>query len=209
MSRNGYLTWHPKTQQDLSYLNRDLSKVIVIDSHAPHLKKQPENAIILPKWDGNPKDRTLLQLIPFLEFVSGLGMDDARSVLKSYEGTYIPVEFAKREQRMRERHAAVLEEEQKKKPKYSISGLASLLGLKPQPTFEGLESGPYDSNKMILDQLRERGRKQYEFLEREIRVNGDKFLAEMAEEEEKFRQEQVKGMQNSFFSFLGVQNDKQ
>lgn len=181
----------------------------MLDSHAPHLKKNPENAIILPKWQGNPKDRTLLQLIPFLEFVSGLGINDVRSVLKSYEGSFIPAEFARREQRMRERHAQALVEEKNKKPKYSISGLAKLLGLKPQPTFEGLESGPYDSDKMILDQLRERGRRQFEFLENEIRVNGEKFLAEMAEEEEKFRQEQTKGMQNSFFSFLGVQNDKQ
>jgi import inner membrane translocase subunit TIM50 len=35
-------------QHDLSYLNRDLSKVIIIDTNAKHVRDQPENAIILP-----------------------------------------------------------------------------------------------------------------------------------------------------------------
>lgn len=53
--------------KDLSYLNRDLSKVILLDSHPEHASAQPENAIILPKWTGDPKDKGLVAIIPFLE----------------------------------------------------------------------------------------------------------------------------------------------
>ncbi|EER29573.1 mitochondrial inner membrane protein required for protein import [Coccidioides posadasii str. Silveira] len=193
--------------KDLSYLNRDLSKVILIDTHEPHAKRQPENAIILPKWNGDPKDRSLVALIPFLEYVAGMGMDDVRTVLKSFEGTYIPAEFARREKIMREKFEQQLAEERAKRPKHSIGSIASLFGIKPMgtaidgldhSTTEGLEQG-----KMLWDQIRERGQKQYQLIEKEIQENGEKWLAEMAAEEEKMRDEQMKGMKNSFTSFFG------
>ena len=56
--------------KDLSYLNRDLSKVILLDTHPEHVKPNPENAIVLPKWTGDPKDRGLIAMIPFLECTS-------------------------------------------------------------------------------------------------------------------------------------------
>lgn len=53
--------------QDLSYLNRDLSKVVLLDTNPDHASLQPENAIIIPKWDGTPGDKGLIDMIPFLE----------------------------------------------------------------------------------------------------------------------------------------------
>lgn len=53
--------------KDLTYLNRDLSKVILLDTHPEHASAQPENAIIVPKWEGDAKDRGLVAMIPFLE----------------------------------------------------------------------------------------------------------------------------------------------
>ncbi len=53
--------------QDLSYLNRDLSKVIVLDTVPDHVKLQSENAVIVPKWKGEPNDHGLIAMIPFLE----------------------------------------------------------------------------------------------------------------------------------------------
>lgn len=53
--------------QDLSYLNRDLSKVVLLDTNPDHASLQPENAIIIPKWDGTPGDKGLVDMIPFLE----------------------------------------------------------------------------------------------------------------------------------------------
>jgi import inner membrane translocase subunit TIM50 len=59
--------------KDLSYLNRDLSKVIAIDTVASKYSANPDNAIIVPKWraDGSSGEAGgLVGLIPFLECTS-------------------------------------------------------------------------------------------------------------------------------------------
>lgn len=56
--------------KDLSYLNRDLSKVIVLDTHANHVRTHPENAIVMSPWKGEvggPEAKGLVEMIPFLE----------------------------------------------------------------------------------------------------------------------------------------------
>ena len=56
--------------KDLQRLGRDLKHVIAIDSDPRSLQMQPENGIILKKWDPNTQkdDNSLLQLIEFLEY---------------------------------------------------------------------------------------------------------------------------------------------
>lgn len=187
-------------------MNRDLSKVIMIDTKEEHARLQPENAIILNKWQGDSKDKKLVALIPFLEYIAGMGIDDVRQVLKSFEGTDIPIEFAKREKAMRERFQKEVAEEQKNKPRVSVGSLATALGLKSNRTLDG-EQTPSEGlaqGKMLWDQIRERGQKNYEMIDREIRENGEKWLAEMAAEEDKFREEQMKSMKGSFTSMFGA-----
>ncbi|KAJ5185066.1 NLI interacting factor [Penicillium cf. griseofulvum] len=191
--------------KDLQYLNRDLSKVILIDTKEEHARYQPENAIVLDKWTGDPKDKTLVALIPFLEYLAGMGVEDVRTVLKSFDGTPIPAEFAKREKAMRERFEKELAEEQKKKPSRGLGNFAAALGLKSSATLNG-EQTPSEGlaqGKMLWDQIRERGQKNYEMIESEIRANGEKWLAEMAAEEEKARQEQMQSMKGSFTGMFG------
>ncbi|KAF2274340.1 NIF-domain-containing protein [Westerdykella ornata] len=194
--------------KDLSYLNRDLSKTIIIDTDPAHVKLQPENAIILPKWKGDPRDKGLVALIPFLEYLAMMGVPDVRQAIKSFEGKDIATEFALREARAREEFQKELEARKSKKPKFSAgNAIMGALGLKGQPTgmtlgdghsvSEGLEQG-----KMLSDQFRERGQKQYEAMEKEIRENGERWLKEMAEEEKKFMEEQMKGMKQGMFGFL-------
>ncbi|KAJ5384851.1 NLI interacting factor [Penicillium concentricum] len=192
--------------KDLQYLNRDLSKVILIDTKEEHARYQPENAIVLDKWTGDPKDKTLVALIPFLEYLAGMGVEDVRTVLKSFDGTPIPAEFAKREKAMRERFEKELAEEQKKKPSRGLGNFAAALGLKSSATLNG-EQTPSEGlaqGKMLWDQIRERGQKNYEMIESEIRANGEKWLAEMAAEEEKARQEQMQSMKGSFTGMFGA-----
>lgn len=196
--------------QDLSYLNRDLSKVIIIDTKEEHTRLQPENAIVLDKWHGDPKDKRLVALIPILEYMAGMGVDDVRTVLKSFEGTDIPIEFAKREKAMRERFEKELAEEQKKRPRRGVGNLAAALGLKSGRTLDG-EQSPSEGlaqGKMLWDQIHERGQKNYEMIDREIRENGPKWLAEMSAEEEKMKQEQIDSMKGSFFSMFGAGGNK-
>ncbi|KAL2814539.1 HAD-like domain-containing protein [Aspergillus cavernicola] len=191
--------------KDLSYLNRDLSKVIIIDTKEEHTRLQPENAVILDKWNGNPKDKTLVALIPFLEYLAGMGVEDVRPIIKSFEGQNIPVEFSKREKAMRERFEKELEEEQKKRPRKSVGSLASAFGLKSARTMDGEQSPSQglQEGKMLWDQIRERGQKNYEMIDKEIKENGEKWLAEMAAEEEKLRLEQMESMKGSLTGFLG------
>ncbi|KAI9826991.1 MAG: hypothetical protein M1819_007085 [Sarea resinae] len=194
--------------KDLSYLNRDLSKVLLIDTEAGHARLQPENAIILPKWTGQPQDKELVSLIPFLEYLATMGFDDTRKVLESFKDAHIPTEFARREAIARENFEKQMAEERAKRPKRSMGGLVgSLLGIKPPGAgIDGMEQTPaeaFEQGKMLQDQIRERGQKQYEILEREIRENGEKWLKEMAAEEEKAKEEQMKGVKQTFAGVFG------
>lgn len=53
--------------KDLRFLNRNLKNVIAIDFDSENLKFTPYNAIIIPEFSGDVKDRELLNLIPFLK----------------------------------------------------------------------------------------------------------------------------------------------
>ena len=52
--------------QDLHYLNRDLSKVIMIDWKKESVSTNPENAFLLKQYTGADKDTTLGELAEFL-----------------------------------------------------------------------------------------------------------------------------------------------
>ncbi|KIH93258.1 hypothetical protein SPBR_02663 [Sporothrix brasiliensis 5110] len=195
--------------KDLSYLNRDLSKVIIIDSNASHVRAQPENAIVLPKWEGNPKDTDLVALIPFLEYVYTMQYGDVRKVLKSFEGKDIPTEFARREAIARAEFEKQLASQRRGRPKQGsgggIGGLGALLGLKSNnmsvmvPADGELNvAEQLAQGKMLQDIARERGQRTYEMMEKEIRENGEKWLKEEAAMQEKMQQEAMQNMKQSF-----------
>lgn len=183
----------------------------MIDTVPGHVKLQPENAIILPKWTGDPNDKDLVSLIPFLEYIAAMGFDDTRTVLKSFEGKHIPTEFAAREAQARERFHTQIAADRAKKPRRSGVGLlGNALGIKPMPgaidpmTGEAISfSEGFDQGKMLQDQVRERGQKQYEILEREIRENGAKWLEEMKADEKKMNEEAMNGMKAGVTSWFG------
>jgi len=145
-------------------------------------------------------------LIPFLEYVASMDFTDIREVLKSFAGKQIPTEFASREAVARERFQQQLAEERAKRPKRSGVGLlGSALGIKPMAA-DGMEqsfSEGFAQGKTYQDQVRERGQKGYEMLEKEIRENGEKMLKEMAAEEKMLQEEAMKGMKSSVLGFLG------
>lgn len=176
-------------------MNRDLKKVLIIDTDPHHVKHQPENAIILPKWKGDPQDQTLIQLIPFLEYLATMGFEDAREVLKSFEGTYIPAEFARREKILRAKFEAEQAEKQKKRPRKTLGSLSSMLGMSGRNPdgFQNPDEAMAEG-KMPWDQIRERGQKQYMELEKKIREEGEKWLAERDAEEKRFQEEAMKNM---------------
>lgn len=171
------------------------------------MRAQPENAIVLPKWTGDPKDNGLVALIPFLEFIHTMEYKDVRKVIKSFEGTEIPVEFARREAIARAEHKKRLEAI-RGKPAASGGGgmgwLTGMLGLKPSNMSlvvapEG-EENPQEalvSGKMLQDIARERGLRNYQHIEEELRKNGEQWLKEDQEMMEKASKEAMKNMQSS------------
>jgi len=63
--------------KDISRLNRDLNAVVVIDDDFDSVCDQPENAILVSRWEGDLDDTELLDLIPFLK-----GLDKNRKAGK-------------------------------------------------------------------------------------------------------------------------------
>lgn len=53
--------------KDLSTLNRDLSKVIMLDNDPDSYKLQPENGIVIKSWSGDADDKEMYKFETFLE----------------------------------------------------------------------------------------------------------------------------------------------
>ncbi|XP_012526119.1 mitochondrial import inner membrane translocase subunit TIM50-C-like isoform X1 [Monomorium pharaonis] len=85
--------------KDLGALNRDLSKVIVIDWNEESVKLHPENAFKLPRWTGNDDDTTLYDLAAFLKTILTSNVQDVRDVLNYYRQFDNPLEMFKENRR--------------------------------------------------------------------------------------------------------------
>lgn len=171
--------------------------MIVLDTNPAATKQQPENAIIIPKWEGDPvKHKDLVALIPFLEYCATMNFDDLRKVLKSFEGKKIPEEYARREAVFREKYQQKMAEEVKKRPKHGLGGMFSAIAGPPQGQLVGADGKPLPTladaiaeGKTYQDLVRERGQKQYEFVNKQLEENGEKMLQEAMEEEKRLNEE--------------------
>jgi len=84
--------------KDLSKLNRDITKVILLDCDTRSSELQPRNSLVLKKWEGDPKDISLLELIPFFHAIAMSNVDDVRPVLDFYRDEEDPVAAFRRNQ---------------------------------------------------------------------------------------------------------------
>lgn len=80
--RNHTLSMKGIHAKDLSRLNRDLARTIIIDNSPESYLLQPENAIPIKSFFGDNNDTSLLDLIPFLKDIVKEDVADVRSVLK-------------------------------------------------------------------------------------------------------------------------------
>ncbi|KAK2568684.1 Mitochondrial import inner membrane translocase subunit TIM50 [Acropora cervicornis] len=82
-------------------------KVIMIDCDEKAASENSRNAIVLKKWEGDPSDRTLFDLIPFLQTIATSNVEDIRAVLDFYRQEDDILEAFKRNQkRLREAEEA-------------------------------------------------------------------------------------------------------
>uniref|UniRef100_A0A8C2EQN8 Mitochondrial import inner membrane translocase subunit TIM50 n=1 Tax=Cyprinus carpio TaxID=7962 RepID=A0A8C2EQN8_CYPCA len=112
--------------KDVSCLNRDSSKVIVVDCKREAFGLQPFNGLALHKWDGNSEDRTLYDLAAFLKTIAISGVEDVRSVLENYAHEEDPIEAFKRRQAKlaQEEEQRLSELVQQKKQGFSLGNIA-------------------------------------------------------------------------------------
>ena len=75
--------------KDLRFLNRSMRKIICIDYDPEHVKYSLRNSIIIPKFDADPNDKELLQLVQFLKDMSSKKVTDVREELDKY-GNFKP-----------------------------------------------------------------------------------------------------------------------
>ncbi|KAJ9097638.1 hypothetical protein QFC21_004674 [Naganishia friedmannii] len=190
-----------KIVKDLSYLNRDLSKVILLDTDPDHAALQPENCIVMPKWEGQPGDKGLVDYIPFLESIGIFQPPDVRPIIKAYEGKNIPVEYAKREA---ERKQAAIGEWEREHGGVVLgsdvsTGGTSWLG----KIFGGLGVGGAASQRpnqpmTYLEQKRAQAQKLYQEEQEYWAKNADEIRRLMEED----RQKQMAEMKGSLMGML-------
>ena len=177
--------------KDLTALNRDLSKVVVLDTDSESVQLQPENAVILEKWKGTPGDKDLIGMVGFLEAIGIYNIADVRKTIKAYEGTHIPTEHAKRQAEF----TLKAEEEWKRKHQTKNS------------FFGGLTSATAkaDVPKSWYEQEKERFQQGYMEDLKYWRENGDSIRQQAKDEQEK----QLKEMKLNAWGFLTGQGMKQ
>lgn len=67
LGRESTLLKNGKYIKDLSYMNRDLKDVLYVDFDDDKCEFHKDNVLILPRWEGDPNDRELYDIMPFLE----------------------------------------------------------------------------------------------------------------------------------------------
>ncbi|GAB1523385.1 mitochondrial inner membrane protein required for protein import [Rhizoctonia solani] len=185
--------------KDLNYLNRDLSKVIAIDTDKSKYAENPDNAIVIPKWraDGSSGDPAgLVGLIPFLESIAIHSPPDVRPILKAYQGKDIAKAYAAVEA---EQKRKVVEEWEKKRKSGGGSGNMAIGGLFG---FGGAKK-QHPADQPPLTYLEQR-RKEYQDLYKQDQAywteNSEKFRKMMEED----RERQMKEMGGSLLGWMGM-----
>ncbi|KAK2504370.1 hypothetical protein MC885_003557 [Smutsia gigantea] len=115
--------------KDISCLNRDLARVVVVDCKKEAFRLQPYNGVALRPWDGNSDDRVLLDLSAFLKTIALNGVEDVRTVLEHYAREDDPLEaFKQRQSRLeQEEHQRLAELSKSSKQNLFFSSLTSRL----------------------------------------------------------------------------------
>ncbi|ODN73723.1 hypothetical protein L202_07264 [Cryptococcus amylolentus CBS 6039] len=184
-----------KVVKDISYLNRDPSKVVILDTNAEHVGAQPENGIVVNPWDGRAGDKGLVDLIPFLESIGIFAPKDVRPILTAYAGKDIPTEYAKKEA---EAKAKAVEEWERAHPSAATGAgsgfLSSMFGSVSAP-------GQTRPNQPMtyLEQKRAQAQRIYQEEQKYWAEHADEFKKLIEED----KQKQLAEMKGSLLGFLG------
>jgi len=84
--------------KDIARINRDHSKVVILETDINKVSPNPENALVIPPWDGNMGDRSLYDLAMFLRAIESTHCSDVRTFLKAYANEADPLETFRQRQ---------------------------------------------------------------------------------------------------------------
>ncbi|XP_075242169.1 mitochondrial import inner membrane translocase subunit TIM50-like [Convolutriloba macropyga] len=84
--------------KDISRINRDHSRVIILETDKAKVVPNPENSLVIPPWDGNMADRNLYDLAMFLRAIESTHCSDVRTFLKAYSNEEDPLETFRQRQ---------------------------------------------------------------------------------------------------------------
>ena len=75
--------------KDLSIINKDIQKTIIIDNIPENFTKHKENGIYIKSWYNNTNDTALKELIPILLELANSQTTDVRTYLKYFKSKLI------------------------------------------------------------------------------------------------------------------------
>ncbi|ODV64229.1 protein translocase subunit TIM50 [Ascoidea rubescens DSM 1968] len=180
-----------KIIKDLSLMNRDLGKIIIVDTDPNCFELQPDNAIGMKPWDGKPDDK-LIRLIPILEYIAAQpNIKDIRPIIRTFEDKFkIPEEFHQREMKLREEFK---KEYELKKKNHKGNWAFKLLGLQPLGSTANVSSNGIkqdDEPKMYIDLIREEGQRQYKSYLKFLEEKGQEMLEKQKQMEKQMLSDQ-------------------
>lgn len=88
--------------KELNQLGRELKRVIHIDWKPEACQTNPDNCLILKKWDGDSSDKLLVELSDFIREIANLGVEDVRPVIRYYSQFEDPLAKFKENQKKAE-----------------------------------------------------------------------------------------------------------
>ncbi|KAA1066959.1 mitochondrial inner membrane protein required for protein import [Puccinia graminis f. sp. tritici] len=180
----------PQLIKDLDYLGRDLRKVVYVETDPRLVQLHPTNGFLIPKWNGDPNDTSLVDLIPLLEAIVFNAVDDVRDVARAYQGRDPIRAYAESEARQKKELLLKWHEEQEKRKSRFHVDLRQLFGL---------SSGNKDESPQLLVE-KDRARAQQAYVEEQKywKENEGTFKKLMEED----RERQMAEMKGSLLSFL-------
>ncbi|KPV76931.1 uncharacterized protein RHOBADRAFT_42144 [Rhodotorula graminis WP1] len=181
--------------KDLSYLNRPIERTVMLDVDPERTQLQPDNSIVLKRWEGTRGDATaneLVAMIPFLEALAIKGVKDVRPVIKHYEGKHIPTAYAEAELKAKQE---LLDQWEAQKSDTSVKGwIGSLFGGLTKGT---IRDAPPETD---VEKVRKTAQKLYLDEQKYWRDNAETINAQIEED----KQRQLKEMSSSLIGMMGL-----
>ncbi|KAJ1819678.1 mitochondrial inner membrane protein required for protein import [Coemansia sp. RSA 2675] len=159
-----------KNYKDLTTINRDMSKVIMIDISPDSLKMQPDNVLLARPFRGEPGDNWIEQITEFLEYIHMMEPKDVRPWIKVYKGLDAAHEFVKWEDAIRKKHVEDWEEKRK-----NAGSLKTLI-------FGGAPADAENPPVPEFDQMRKMMRENFAVQHKEVLAIIEKERKDMEEE---------------------------